>query len=171
MRNHWTKIAVLLLLFAGIASATDSQMQPLISTEGRFSVLMPGTVQREQKLHQFKDGTTATDYRFWVTQDNGYVTYMVIYNDIPAGAPGDKAPQVLEKMRDALVAGKTVLADSPIELNGVHGRAIKFKRPDGIIVEIHEFIAGARQYQLLVSSRDGHPATQTDQFMNSFKIL
>jgi hypothetical protein len=170
MRNHWAKIAVLLLLIAGTASAADSQMQPFVSAEGRFSVLMPGTVQSGQKLHQFKDGKTAPEYRFWVTQDHGNVAYMVMYSDIPAGAPGDKAPQVLEKIRDAIVAGKTVLADSPIELNGVPGRAIKVKLPDGLIVEAHEFLAGSRQYQLLVSSSEGHPATQIDQFMNSFKI-
>src|ERR1700690_1469042 len=111
-----TQVAIL-LLSAGVASAAGQTMQSVVSAEGHFTVLMPGTVQRTQKLREFKDGKTLTEYRFYSVLDNGHVAYGVTYMDFPSKVQAGKEQDLLEKSRDSTfssLSGKTLLKDSSI---------------------------------------------------------
>lgn len=170
-RKPWMKIAVASLLFVTVACQAAPQMQNFSSSEGRFSVQMPGAVQQRQKVHQFQDGKSANQYEFFVSTELNHVAYMVMYNDIPSGPPTGDPQIVLMRIRDAIAKGKTLVSDSEISLNGTPGRAIVVRGSDGALYQLHEFLAGGRLYQLIVTASSGYTADQADAFMNSFKLL
>jgi hypothetical protein len=167
-----TPVAIL-LLFTGIASATGQSMQSVVSAEGNFTARIPGTVQRAQKLREFKDGKTATEYRYYSVLENDHIAYAVIYSDMPTKAEVGKEQYVLEKARDAVFStdpGKKLLTDSSIVLNGVPGRAFTIRRGNGATYAARVFVKGYRLYQLVVSCDSGYTADQTKEFMESFQI-
>jgi hypothetical protein len=170
-RKPWIEIAAASLLFLTFACRATPQMQSFSSSEGRFSVQMPGAVQQRQKLHEFQDGKSANEYQFFVSTDLNHVAYIVMYNDIPTGPPAGNPQIVLMRIRDAVAKGKTLVSDSEISLNGTPGRAFVLRGANGTLFQMHEFIAGARLYQLIVTSGSGYTADQADAFMNSFKLL
>jgi hypothetical protein len=163
----------ILLLFAGVVSAAGQAMQSVVSAEGNFTARMPGTVQRAQKLREFKDGKTATEYRYYSVLDNDHIAYAVIYSDMPTKAEVGKEQYVLEKVRDAVFStdsGRTLLVDSSIVLNGVPGRAFTIRRGNGATYAARVFVKGCRLYQVVVSCDSGYTADQTKEFMESFQI-
>jgi len=163
----------ILLLFAGVVSAAGQTMQSVVSAEGSFTVLMPGTVKREQKLLEFKDGKTKTEYRFISVLDNGHVAYGLTYSDGPSKVAAGKEQDALEKVRDSAfsaLSGKTLLADSLIVLEGVPGRAFTILRANGATYATRVFLKGPRLYQLVVSCDSGYTADRTKEFMESFQI-
>jgi hypothetical protein len=170
-RKPWMEIAVTSLLFVTFACKAAPQMQSFSSSEGRFSVQMPGAVQQSQKVHQFKDGKSANEYQFIVTTDLNHVAYIVMYNDIPSGPPAGNPQITLMRIRDAVVKEKTLVSDSEISLNGTPGRAIVMRGSNGTLYQLHEFLAGGRLYQLIVTAGSGYTADQADAFMSSFKLL
>jgi hypothetical protein len=170
-----TQVAIL-LLFAGVVSAAGQPMQSVVSAEGHFTVLMPATVQRAQKLHEFKDGKASTEYIFMSILDNGHVVYKLVYNDlpsVPSKVDVSKEQYFFEKIRDSVfstISGKTLLTDSSIALDGVPGRAFTIGTGGGMTYAARVFLKGSRLYQLVVTSDRGYTADQTKQFMESFQI-
>ena len=167
-----TQIA-LLLLFAGAVSAAGQPLQSVESAEGHFTVRMPGTVQRGQKLIDLKDGKTKTEYRFFSVLENGHIAYGLTYSDGPSQAAAGKEQDVLQKVRDSVfsaLSGKTLQADSSIVLEGVPGRAFTILRANGATYAARVFLKGPRLYQLVVSSDSGYTADRTKEFMESFQI-
>jgi len=154
---------------AAPSQSNNAAMRTFTSTEGRFSVLLPGDPQQSSQQIAFKDGGSATLYQFWVEQENDNVTYMVMYNDYPAEYANGPAKDVLAATRDGAIQDKTLTSDTAIDLNGVPGRAFTVYDADWNY-SIHQFLAGKRLYQLIVVSSKDHPAGQAEEFMNSFRI-
>jgi len=172
VRKLSAQIAIL-LLFTSVVSAAGQTMQSVVSAEGSFTVLMPGTVQRGQKLRTFKDGKTSTEYRFYSVLDNDHIAYGVTYLDTPSKAAVGKEQDVLEKARDSAfsaLSGKTLLTDSAIVLDGVPGRAFTILRANGATYAARVFLKGSRLYQLVVTSDSGYTADRTKEFFESFQI-
>jgi hypothetical protein len=164
-------MAVALALFAGVVAAGAQQMQPYTSTDGRFTVNFPQAEVKQDSSTVTLQGTdTTTLHQFSVELANGQVSYMVMYNDYPAGyATGD--PQtVLAATRDGALDKKTLLSDTVISLNGVPGREFTAK-DDTWNYTVRQYLQGQRLYQLIVVSSSASPATQTSDFMTSFKVL
>jgi hypothetical protein len=170
-RKFWIQTAVASLLFAASACAVTPEMQTFTSAEGRFTVKMPGTAQQREKTRQLNDGKTAYEHQFFVSLENNHVAYMLMYNDLSSGTPAGKPQEVFDRIRDGMAAGKTLVSDSVIQLNGTPGRAIVVRDGKGTLYQIHEFLVGGRLYQLIVSAESGYTADQVDAFMNSFRIL
>ena len=57
-----------------------------------------------------------------------------------------------------------------INLNGVPGREFTAK-DDNWNFTVRQLLQGKRLYQLIIVSKPDHPATQTSDFLNSFKIF
>jgi hypothetical protein len=193
MRKLLTQSAVAVLLFAGVAAGNppnppsgaaapklpqtspaaqgdQSVLQPYTSAEGRFTVTFPGgTPKLDTETVNMKDGGTTTLYEFWTEPDNGNLSYMVMYNDYAADYGNGDPQTVLATTRDGALAGKTLLSDMVISLNGVPGREFTAK-DDTWNYTLRQFLQGKRLYQLIVVSTAAHPATQTSAFMDSFKI-
>jgi hypothetical protein len=150
--------------------AGQPQLQPYTSIEGRFTVAFPGgTPKLDTETVNMKDGGTTTLYEFWTEPDNGNLSYMVMYNDYAADYGNGDPQTVLATTRDGALAGKTLLSDMVISLNGVPGREFTAK-DDTWNYTLRQFLQGKRLYQLIVVSTAAHPATQTSAFMDSFKI-
>jgi hypothetical protein len=191
MRKPCTPVLIALSLFAGAALANPAQspsggdaqqaatpqpaaatlMQPFTSTGGRFSVLFPGIPTQSSQPVQLKNGETTTLYEFSVSADNGDASYIVMYNDYAPDAVADGAPAFLKNTEKGATAGKTLLNDAVIDLNGIPGRAYAATDAAGFSYSVHEFLAGDRFYQLVVTTAKGSTTTQISQFMNSFLIL
>lgn len=193
MRKLSTSYAVFLMLLAGAAAngQTGPEQQqgapsthPAVpappsvtgmiaftSTQGGFSLELPGTPQQAAKPLTLQGGGASTLHQFWVDLDNDNITYMVIYNDYPADYASASPQELLQTMRDGVVREKTLTSDVPMELFGVPGRAFTALDKDGWQYAVHQFLDGTRLYQLIVVNNKDHPAARTEQFMNSFRIL
>ncbi len=170
MRKLYTQMAFVVVALAGVVSAGGQQMQPYTSADGRFTVNFPqGEVQHDTEKVNLSGSDTSTLYEFWVEQDAGNVSYMVMYNDYPANYANEGADAVLARTRDGAVKGKTLLSDIAINLNGVPGREFTAK-DDTWNFTVRQFISGKRLYQLIIVSKSDHPAALTSDFMSSFKI-
>ncbi len=125
------------------------------------------------KLHteaiKLKDGGTSTLYEFWTELEDRNVSYMLMYNDYSADYANGNPQTVLAGTRDGAVAGKTLLSDMVISLNGVPGREFTAK-DDNLNYSLRQFLQGKRLYQLIVVSSPSHPATQTSAFLDLFRI-
>lgn len=145
-------------------------MQPYSSSDGRFSVQFPGTeVKHDTQSISLQGSDTSTLYEFWTESADQNVSYMVMYNDYPAQYANDSSDAVLARTRDGATKGKTLVSDMAISLNGVPGREFTAK-DDNWNFTVRQFINGKRLYQLIVVSKPTAPATQTSDFLNSFKI-
>ena len=189
MRKFVTQSAVAVLLIAGVAAGNppsgaaapklpqasgalgdQSVLQPYTSAEGRFAVTFPGgSPKLDTESINLKGGGTSTLYEFWTEPDNGNVSYMVMYNDYTADYANGDPQTVLATTRDGAVAGKTMLSDMVISLNGVPGREFTAK-DDTWNYTVRQFLQGKRLFQMIVVSNASHPATQTSTFLDSFKI-
>ena len=154
--------------------AQSNTMQPFTSSNGRFSVLFHAIPQQFPQPINLKNGKTGTVYVFYARADNDktgdYVTYTDYSPDIIASA----SPQVLlQKAEKSFVAGKTLLSEQVIDLDGVPGRAYTATDSDGNFYTAHEFLAGTRIYQVFVlTTKSNFPSGQDNgQFLNSFIIL
>jgi len=171
MRVVPTFLTAALFLTGGAVCAVGQQLQPYTSTDGRFTVSFPqAEVKQDTEQAKFKDGGSTPLYEFWVEVDGGNVSYMVMYNDYPADYANDGADAVLARTRNGAVGSKTLLSDMAINLNGVPGREFTVK-DDKWNFTVRQFLSGKRLYQLIVVSNPDHPAAQTSDFLNSFKIL
>ena len=188
MRKLYTPIAVVLLLLAGAVSADPAQpvwsagapqaaapagapVQTYTSTDGRFSVLFPGTPKLEAQPIHLKNGETTTLYEFEFSADDDKASYIVMYNDYAADVIAGAPDALLQRTEAGAVVGKTLLTETAIDLHGVPGRAYTAKDSDGYNYDVHEFLSGTRFYQLIITTAKGDSATHRDLFMNSFSIL
>lgn len=192
MRTYRTYFATILLLMGSAAWAAGRQteaksgptgqqtqpstapvvqpMQPYTSSDGRFFVQFPGVeVKHDTQPISLQGTDTSTLYEFWTESADGNVSYMVMYNDYPAQYANDGSDAVLARTRDGATKGKTLLSDMAISLNGVPGREFTAK-DDTWNFTVRQFLSGKRLYQLIIVSKPSAPATQTSDFLNSFKI-
>ena len=178
MQKLYTGMAVVVVVLAGAVSAGAQQMQPYTSTEGRFTVNFPqAEVKQESQAINLGGCTptpqqpcdTSTLHQFWVELANNNVSYMVMYNDYPANYADGDPQTTLAQTRDGAVGSKTLLSDTAISLNGVPGREFTAK-DDTYNYTVRQYLQGKRLYQLIVVSGAATPATQTSDFMTSFKI-
>lgn len=193
MRKLCTPVLLTLLLFAGAALANPAQspsapaqqpappvptaqaaeapMQPFTSMDGRFSAFFPGAPTQTSQSIQLKNGETTTLYQFSANTGNNNTSYIVMYNDYAPDVVAVGPEVLLQRTENGAVAGKTLLSDQVINLRGVPGRAYTATDSNGYNYTVHEFLAGTRLYQLIVTTTKGSTATQLDAFMNSFIIL
>lgn len=171
MRTLYSLTALVVVGLAGVVSAGAQQMQPYTSADGRFTVNFPqGTVATTTDSVPYSDGTKGTMYEFSVSLDNDNLAYMVLYNDYSAAQANGDPQTILQQTRDGAVKGKTLLSDIAINLNGVPGREFTAK-DDSWSYTVRQFLSGKRLYQLIIVSNAANPATQTSDFLSSFKIF
>ncbi len=171
MQKLHTAMAVIVMVLAGVVSAYGQQMQPYTSTDAGFTINFPQAEVKTgtQKLF-FKGGGITTVYQYYVKVDNNNVAYMVMHYDFPSDYANGDPQTVLATARDTAVGGKPLLSDIAINLNGVPGREFTTK-DDKLNYTSRLYLSGKRLYQLIVFSNRDHPATQTSEFLNSFKIF
>jgi len=151
-------IAAALLLFVGVGAAADPSLQRFVSSEGRFSVLMPGTPTSQIVPVPSGPGKTTNLFEFSLSLENGDVRYLVTYYDYPPGMNPGTPEATLEAYRDGITIGKTLLSDKATVLNGVTGRAftaplrrpgVLHRRPPLRVDRLHEGGSSSERSQRL----------------------
>jgi hypothetical protein len=152
-------------------TTTVAQLQPYVSSAGRFSVLFPGSPTRNAEQVTLSGSDSVTLYQFHFGDNN--LSYMVLYNDYPAKYVPAEPQSLLESVRDGSMESvkATLTSDQPIDLNGVPGRAFKFTDKNGSTYVTRDFLDGQRLYQVIVLVAAGSSETQAEDFLNSFRIL
>jgi hypothetical protein len=154
-----------------ITPVAAPQLQPYVSSAGRFSVLFPGTPLQNSQQVNLSDGDSVTLYQFHL--EDGNSSYTVMYNDYPAQYIVGEPQSFLERIRDGTIGSMkaTLTTDQPVDLNGVPGRAFKFTDSVGTTYAALDFLDGQRLYQIIVTVGTGTSAIPTEDFLKSFRIL
>jgi hypothetical protein len=174
-KDHWVFLLGLvaaMLLFGVAATAETGELQPCISTEGKFSILLPGGPQVSSQVITMASGRTTAVTTFILETDNGNCVYFVSYNDYsPADANG-LDQDILALARDGAVANVsgTLASDQPITLKGFPGRAFAGTTANGLAFDEHIYLVGHRLYQVLIVTDKNKVCPYRDAVMNSFSI-
>jgi hypothetical protein len=145
------------------------------SSEGRFSIVLPGTPKKEVNTQDTKIGKLTSHY-FNLETDLGH--YLVTYVDMPEGptTPAD-TKAALDSARDqALSSGARLLLENDISVAGVVGRELLVEQ-NGLIVKARFFFVKARLYQILFVTRpntvfnNGKPSANTADYTDLFQSV
>jgi len=134
------------------------------SAEGHFSVLFPGKPAHETEAHELYAGHSFTAETEWAT-------YAVMYADFKAaiGDPGG----ALDGARDVLLAGKELVSETEMKLNGYAGRELKVKSGGGMAVSVTRlYLVGNRLYNVTVvfAPAGTYDPAGVEKFFSSFKL-
>ncbi|HIK31860.1 MAG TPA: hypothetical protein IGS17_01590 [Oscillatoriales cyanobacterium M59_W2019_021] len=151
---------------------TDSDWVRVTSTEGRFTVFVPGTPSQQPEPEIWvTEAARLNSVGFtWQTDE---VWFLVAYADYPTEIDLD-APQVLLEQVGAAIAAKLGNRDRQereIVLNDYPAREIRFQSPTEIstfrlyLVHRRLYILGAQQSSLNPTLDD------TSRFFNSFQVM
>jgi hypothetical protein len=170
MRIRWLAVVLLIALLTGCQQVTWKEFS---SSEGRFSVLMPGTPSEKTSKVNTEVGPVDM-FSFRVTQEDS--GYDVNYNDYPdAVVEASDAGSMLDGARDGIVSslqGK-LLTEFIISLDGYPGRDIRVEGPDGEhTVRTRLYLVDNRLYQLtVVTPKEDSFSKDVAKFLDSFELL
>jgi hypothetical protein len=181
----WLPALAAALLLAGYPQAQPSTAtQPVqarrstwkqfSSTQGGFSVLMPGTPKQLRLSQQTQIGPIDV-YGFVVDQNQKSVGYVVMYADFPVNLAQTVNPkQIFNSGRDRvlnMVQGKLV-SQRDVRLQRYPGKEFTYEAK-GSIVKHRLYLVNRRMYQLIVvmdKNQQQSLSRSTTGFFNSFKL-
>jgi len=141
------------------------------STEGGFSVAIPGPVSEERRSQETDVGAV-TLHTFISVRPDVDTAYYVSYTDFPPAAVSQADPRdvVARASLGALEAlGATGLSSRPLTLNGFPGWEV-----EGVSGPRHLrgrfLLVGPRLYQQLLLHPEGKPPQDADHFFESFQL-
>ncbi len=141
------------------------------STEGGFSVAIPGPVSEERRS-QLTEVGEVTLHTFIAVRPEADTAYYVSYTDFPAAAVSQADPRdvVARASHGALEAlGATGMASRPLTLDGFPGWEVEgASGPRQLRGRF--FLVGPRLYQQLLLHPEGKPPQDAGRFFESFKL-
>jgi len=165
--------AIVLLSACSFLNAQQPVWQELRSTEGGFSVLMPGAPAPNKVTVNTSSGVQEADMFSW--SDEGLREYIVAYSKYSkTDSKAVQTAKLFDKVRDGilLVQQGKLLSEAAITLDGHDGREIAVERPDGVITMARFFVVGDRFYQLSARAKTNERELETmRRFLDSFKLL
>jgi hypothetical protein len=165
-------ILILGVLILSACGQTTADWQDFSSTDGKFSVRMPGDPKEESNTITTDSGEI-TIHLFGVPIGN--TDYIVAYSDYPAELVNSKGSAgILDSARDGAInntKGK-LISDESIELNGFPGKLLVVGSPDGTgIAQAKIFLVGNRLYQVFVATEKDSAYTEENlAFLDSFQF-
>lgn len=186
LRPLLSSIAATLIL-SGYSVVQPTQAQPPVqlaqsiwkkftSTDGRFTILMPGNPKRERQTQNTKIGPINIQ-SFAVERKQEGVAYIVAYADLPNSiAQRANAQKVLDGSREGAlrVAQGKLLNQRNISLSGYPGREIEFVNPKGLITKNRVYLVNGRLYQIVVVTKQEtqkYLSGSIAGFLNSFSLI
>src|SRR5687768_11957153 len=167
-------MAVILLMSAcSFLHAQQPVWKELRSTEGGFSVFMPGTPNPNKVTVNTASGLEEADT---FTLNEGELNeYIVAYSKYTeANSKKGSTDKLFDNVRDGIILvhqGK-LLSETAITLDGYSGREIAVERPDGVVTTARFYVVDNRFYQLSVKARSNEPERRAmRRFLDSFKLL
>jgi hypothetical protein len=142
------------------------------SSEGAFSILMPGTPT--EQIRTVKKLSGPVNVHMFLVEE-GDVAYAVAYSDHPDTFVQERTPDlILDDVRDGAVAnahGKLV-RESIVALNGHQGRELDIESAGGkVTIKNRIFLVGRRIYQVMaVTPRENTSPQDVNKFFESFAL-
>ncbi|MCP3062772.1 hypothetical protein LXT21_28700 [Myxococcus sp. K38C18041901] len=156
---------------APVAPSAAASASVVQSTEGGFSVALPGPVSEERRS-QLTDVGEVTLHTFIAERKEASTAYYVSYTDFPASAVSQAKPSdvVSRASMGALEAlGATGVSSRPLTLEGFPGWEV-----EGISgprrLKGRFFLVGPRLYQQLLLHPEGKPPADAEAFFESFRL-
>jgi len=164
---------ILLVSACSFFHAQQSTWKELRSTEGGFSVLMPGTPTPNKVTVNTTSGVEEAN--MFSLSDDSLNEYIVAYSKYPKTNPKEVSTgKLFDKVRDGILLAQQgkLLNEAAITLDGYSGRSIAVERPDGVITTARFYVVDDRFYQLSVNGKtNGGEPEATNRFLDSFKLL
>lgn len=153
------------------------QWQEFSSTEGGFSISMPGQ-PTERELPVRGGNSSVSSREFALVLEEEKLVYSVNYADFPMISEELNPSQInllLDGARDAAVRNLKngqLVSDRPIELNGYIGREIEVANPDGFSAKTRLYWVQPRLYMIVVASTSETGLNrESERFLESFRLL
>ena len=165
-------VAILLPLAYSLVNAQPSTWKEFRSTEGGFSVLMPGTPAPNKVIVDTSSGVREA-YMF-TSKDEKLNDYMVSYSNARVNSKDVSTDRLFDKVRDGILLAQNgkLISESAISLDVYRGRAIVLERPDGIMAIARFVLVGDRFYHLSVETKTRESDPQAaKKFLDSFILL
>ncbi len=170
------------LVLSGTVLSTRTLLTPqpawteFTSTEGRFSVWMPGAPNQQTQPVTTDSGSI--DLIVFTAEDRSG-GYAVMYSDFPGGVSPANANAVLETTMQGGVSNMqgTLLRQSNITLRGYAGREIQVDVPaqnsqPASLLTARYYLVDNRLYQLLVITHKDQPTSDAlRKFFDSFNLI
>jgi hypothetical protein len=166
-------VAILALcLLAGCNS--KSPWKEFSSTEGRFTVLLPGSAKEKSEESPYGQGTL-TIHSCKLFREKEDETYRILYVDYPSSELERMGRnRVLDRaVQDVLSATLSEqLSKQEVSLNGVAGLEVKAKDATGkYLVFARVYLAGNRIYEVEVTCREKDLVSENvSKFLDSFQL-
>jgi hypothetical protein len=143
------------------------------STDGNFSVLMPGTPTASVQSVTTQSGKI--DVHFY-TLTTGKTAYMVSYADYPASIfQTTPIKSILDGLRDGAVKNSQgrLIDEADIALGTFQGRDLNVESSAGAnVMRAHLFVVSQRVYQVIVITEKGRASSaDITKFLGSFQLL
>lgn len=191
MKSRFThcSLAIFFLLSGYIATDTVLANEPITiaqsiwkrfsSSEGNFSILMPGTPQEDKQTVNTKTGTIEV-HTFTVTRQQEEVKYTVSYTEYPEQYiellhRNNLVEKALENGKNTAMqkANATLVSETEISLGSSLGREIHYKKPGDKIVKHRIYLVNKRLYQIIVETtkkREKYLTKSMADFFSSFNL-
>ena len=164
--------AVFFSFFIFVAGAASATWKEFSSSEGSFSILMPGEPTEQTKTVNTKAG--AIDLHLFIFQQKN-VAYFVSYVEYQEElVQANNAEKLLDGARDGAVSnvqGK-LLNEVSISLEKYPGREIRIQVPDGKhTIQTRMYLVKNRLYQvMIVTPKEDSFSKDVTKFLDSFKL-
>jgi len=164
---------IIVFLIIQIFSSTDKlpPFKEFRSTEGRFTVLMPGKPKRERQNADTAVGKVET---IMFTAGPRKAVCIVAYSDYPEALISRAVPdKVLDGARDGAVNninGK-LISEKNISFHGLPARDLQIEIPNKAFVNARLILKSPRFYQLMfIAPTNKSHEQDITKFFDSFKI-
>jgi hypothetical protein len=141
-----------------------------ISTEGRFSAVMPGEPKTTQMAIDTSEGTLVTHVTS--SSKNSTNEFLVSWTEYPKDSVEARGTEKnFKRMSDALVKfkGGKVLSESSISTTPYPTKTITFSTSEDKLARVTFYFVKNRVYQVMAETKRGDD--DVDQFFRSFKLL
>jgi hypothetical protein len=168
MRGTSFALSLALLIFFGVRDGHAQEWKEFRSADLRFRIVMPADPEVTNENFKLEDGSTSKGTSVASTANN--IRYSVSFWEPKRERVGTSPEAYLESLRDASVAGKTLVGDKKVTVSGAPGREFAVAG-GGFTQVIRNVFDRDRVYLLMVTTRTStQDAPSTRKFLDSFAI-
>lgn len=153
------------------ASSDQNTWKQFTSSEGGFSVSLPGTPTKQEEFQQSAAGPVERETYFVNLADKGELYLVGFVNYSKEFIARQKPEELLKEARDLAVRSSNakLVAEKTIKLGQYPGREWEMQLPNGVVIKARYYVANNRLYQTVVSAVNTLPA-DSQKFLDSFKL-
>jgi|GEM_PF-4968369 len=159
-------LIILLGLCVALATAQDV-WKSVAPAEGKFTAKMPGTPQMSTQT--YTEGKYSVPTTMYVAS-RANTNFVLTFSILPKDAPAEFSTNLMTGAKKGFLnsVGGSAVSDKEGGYNGVKGRLITFKAPNGAQGVFWMFVKNGRFYTLTIGKKGGDYAAEQSKFFGSF---